>query len=528
MRCGIACRNHSCHWLCRGFLFCLRHEPQTVRHSLIVLGLLLSGISLPRAVAGEPSPPPPRRPNILLAIADDWGFGHAGAYGCKWVRTPAFDRVAREGILFRNCFTSNPKCSPSRASLLTGRNTWQLEEASCHFGSFAAHWPVYPDLLERAGYRVGFTGKGWGPGDWQSGGRKQNPAGPGFGRQRSSKTARGVSTNDYAANFADFLRGRAPGQSFCFWSGCEEPHRPYDEGAGVRAGRRLSEIELPSYYPDSPVVRSDLLDYALEVESFDRQLGRMLAELERTGELDNTIVVVTSDNGLPFPRAKGQIYDAGFHLPLAIRWGRRVAGGRTVDDFVNFRDLAPTFLILAGVAVPKTMTGRDIVDVLESRAAGWVDRTRNRMLVGKEKDDLGRPSDLGYPVRGLRTPDYLYVRNFAPDRWPVCNPETGYSNCDNSPTKTLMLSAFDERYRLSFGRRPAEELYRLADDRECARNLAADPQMAAIKEQLAEEMTQALRREGDPRILGNGAIFDTYRYTGRRDHAYDRWLKFRQ
>src|ERR1700722_7250572 len=120
------------------------------------------------------------RPNILFLIADDWGWNHAGVSGCKWVKTPTFDRIAREGALFRNAFTSNPKCSPSRATILTGRNTWQLEDACCHYGRFSAKYAVYPDLLAEAGYHVGCTGKGWAPGDWKSGGFHHNPAGPEF------------------------------------------------------------------------------------------------------------------------------------------------------------------------------------------------------------------------------------------------------------------------------------------------------------------------------------------------------------
>src|SRR5688500_4452495 len=120
------------------------------------------------------------KPNILIAIADDWSWPHAGAYGCKFVKTPAFDRVAKEGVLFRNAFTASPGCSPSRAALLTGRHTWQLEQAGTHASSFPKKFQVYPDLLEAAGYHVGHTGKAWGPGNFKEGGRTRNPAGPAY------------------------------------------------------------------------------------------------------------------------------------------------------------------------------------------------------------------------------------------------------------------------------------------------------------------------------------------------------------
>jgi arylsulfatase A-like enzyme len=466
-----------------------------------------------------------KRPNILIAIADDWSHGHAGAYGCRWVKTPAFDRVAREGVLFANAFTNNPKCSPCRASLLTGRNSWQLDEACNHFGVFPARWPVYPDLLAKAGYHVGFTGKGWGPGDFRAGGFPRNPAGIEYNRRTITPPHRGVSGLDYAANFADFLAARGPGQPFCFWFGGQEPHRDYEEGAGRRAGKDPRDVTLPAYYPDSPVVRSDLLDYAVEVEWFDAQLGRILARLEEAGALDDTLVLVTSDHGMPFPRVKGQIYEHGIHLPLAVRWGAGAGKGRVVEELVTVSDFAPTFLEAAGVPVPESMSGRSLLAALTGVRSGRVGPAREWVLVGKERHDLGRPDDQGYPVRGVRTAEYLYILNYEPDRWPVGNPETGYRNCDDGPTKTLLTSRFDGYYRLCFGKRPREELYRVREDPDCVRNLAGEPVLRPVKQRLREEMEAALRREGDPRALGRGAVFDTYEYVGPRTHSYDAWLR---
>jgi len=484
--------------------------------ALALLPFLLAG---PARAADLP------RPNVLFAIADDWGHGHAGAYGCNWVKTPAFDRVARDGVLFHNCFTNNPKCSPCRASILTGRNSWQLEEACCHNGIFPAKWAVYPDLLEKAGYHVGYTGKGWGPGDFKAGGFTRNPAGPEYNQFKAKQAVKGISPVDYARNFEEFLTRRKSGQPFCFWYGGHEPHRVYEPGSGVRAGKKLADVVLPAYYPDSPVIRSDFLDYALEVEWFDSHLGKILKSLEEAKELDNTLVVVTSDHGCPFPRVKGQIYEHGFHIPLAIRWGQQVKAGRTVNDFVNVRDFAPTILEVTGVPAPMSVTGKSFVDVLRSPASGWVDKSRNRMVIGKERHDLGRPNDWGYPVRAIRTPEYLYVRNYEPDRWPVGNPETGYRNCDDGPTKEHILTSFDRFYKLCFGKRPGEELYRVDKDPDCVNNLAADPTSGKVMAELRKEMEASLRKDQDPRDLGNGAVFEAYKYVGGRKHAYDTWLK---
>ena len=467
-----------------------------------------------------------KRPNILFVIGDDWGRGHAGAYGCNWIKTPAFDRVAREGALFTNCFTSNPKCSPSRATILTGRNSWQLKEAINHFSIMPNEFAVYPTLLEKAGYHVGLTGKGWGPGDFRSTGFTHNPAGHEYQSRKLKPPYKGIGNNDYSGNFEDFLAKRPSKElPFCFWLGFQEPHRFYEEGSGERAGRNSAEVTLPKYYPDNATIRSDMMDYALEVEWLDRHLGLVLKKLEESGELDNTLLVVTSDHGMPFPRVKGQIYEDGFHIPMAIRWAGHVKPGRKVDDFINFRDLAPTFLEAAGLRPAATMTGKSFLDVLKSPSSGLVDASRNTMLVGKERHDLGRPYDQGYPVRGIRTPEFFYKRNYEPDRWPAGNPETGYRNCDDGPTKQFLLRGFDKYYRMSFGKRPPEELYDMKGDPECINNLAADPRHAQTKRQLRDRMEDMLRKEGDPRMLGQAHFFDTVEYTGPKAHSYDNWLK---
>jgi arylsulfatase A-like enzyme len=465
-----------------------------------------------------------KRPNILFAIADDWNSGHAGAYGCRWINTPAFDRIAASGALFANAFTSNPKCSPCRASILTGRNSWQCKEAVNHYSIFPHDLVVYPDVLAKAGYLTGCTGKGWGPGDYKSTGWPHNPAGKEWNTIKCSVPASGISSVDYAENFKAFFAAKPKDQPFCFWLGGHEPHRPYEPGSGVRAGKKLENVQIPPFLPDNQIVRSDLLDYALEVEWFDRHIGRVLDHLEKARELDNTLVVMTSDHGMPFPRVKGQIFEDGFHVPLAIAWGKRIAAGGSIDAFVNVRDFAPTFLEAAGLSPTGTMTGSSLLTLLTSRERR-ADSQREVMLIGKERHDIGRPNDAGYPVRAIRTPEFLYVYNFAPDRWPAGNPETGYTNVDDGPTKQFMLSRFDNLFELSFGKRPLEELYKIGSDPHNMNNLASQPQYAETKRKLRERMEELLKSEGDPRMIGNAGFFDTIEYTGPKNHSYSEWLK---
>ena len=204
--------------------------------------------------------------------------------------------------------------------------------------------------------------------------------------QRFVKPSWGASAKKKCQSaFRTFLAARRPGQPFCFWYGSREPHRGYRSGSGLKAGKTLESVEVPKFLPDHKSIRSDFLDYAVEIEQFDTQLGQMLQILEKNGELDNTIVVVTSDNGMPWSRAKANVYEYGVHMPLAIRWGAQVPPKRSVTDLVSLIDLAPSFLEAAGLPVAKGMSGRSLLNVLKSKQSGLVDASRSSVVVGQER-----------------------------------------------------------------------------------------------------------------------------------------------
>ena len=476
-------------------------------------------------------------PNILFAISDDQSFPHAGAYGCAWVQTPAFDRVAAEGLLFTRAYTPNAKCSPSRACILTGRNSWQLEEAANHVPNFPAKFQTYVEALAANGYQVGFTGKGWAPGNpGEINGQRRQLTGAPYHDLKTEPPAGAMSDNDYAGNFDAFLKARPKNKPFCFWYGAIEPHRRYEYGAGIaKGGKNLTDIDrVPAFWPDTDSVRTDMLDYAFEIEYFDRHLGRMLQLLEAAGELDNTLIVVTADNGMPFPRIKGQEYEPSNHLPLAIMWKNGIQKpGRVIDDYVSFIDYAPTFLEAAGVNLSQTtmqtIQGRSLLDIFRSDRAGQVNPERDHVLIGKERHDIGRPNDWGYPIRGIVKDNFIYLQNFATDRWPSGHPTTGYLNVDGSPTKTICLNARHQPgreifWQLSFGKRPEEEFYRLDLDPDCMNNLADNPEFQTLMVDLKTQLKQELMAQEDPRILGNGDVFDAYQYSeAERRNFYDRF-----
>jgi N-sulfoglucosamine sulfohydrolase len=459
------------------------------------------------------------RPNILFCLADDWSWLHAGIAGDKVVKTPTFDRVAREGVLFENAFVSAPSCTPSRGAMLTGQWHWRLEEGGNLWSTLPAKFDIYPDMLEQAGYYIGYTRKGWGPGRNQPGGRKRNPAGPRF------------------KNFEQFLKARPQGKPFYFWFGSTDPHRGYKWQSGVKSGMKLEDVEVPSCMPDSEEVRTDICDYYWEVQRFDREVGELLKILENNGELDSTLVVISGDNGMPFPRCKSNLYDLGTNVPLAVRWPARVKGGRIIEDFISLADLAPTFLEAAGLKPTAQMTAKSFLNVLTSGKSGRVDPERDHVLTGKERhvpcQEIGMA---GFPMRAIRTHDFLYIRNFKPDRWPAGAPKGyaqsvdivvsrprgthyGYADVDASPTKSYMLKYRDNPkikslFELAFGKRPTEELYDLQKDPAQLNNVAALPEYAKVKNKLAVALMAELKATKDPRVLDKGDIFDTYPYYG--------------
>jgi uncharacterized sulfatase len=442
------------------------------------------------------------RPNILFALADDWAWPHAGVYGDRVVKTPTFDRVAREGILFSHVFCVAPSCTPSRAAILTGQFSHRLEESGNLWSILRQRYACYPDLLEEAGYHVGLTGKGWGPGSLEGSGRTRNPAGPAY------------------RDFEAFLKDLPPGKPFCFWFGSRDPHRPYVRGSGVRSGMKLADVFVPPYLPDTPEVRSDICDYYFAVERYDRDVGRILKLLEQRGQLDNTIVVMTGDNGWPFPRAKANLYDAGTRQPLAIRWPAKIKAGRRSDAYLSFQDFAPTFLEAAGLKVPPAMTGQSFLDLLKGESTV----PRDRVLVERERHANVRKGDLGYPCRALRTRQYLYIRNFHPERWPAGDPEEwkavgSFGDIDGGPTKEVMLNRRSDdpvrRYfELACGKRPAEELYDVEKDAYQLTNVALRAEYADARKSLRERLDRWLQETGDPRAKGDDDRWDHYPYFG--------------
>lgn len=504
------------------------------------------------------------RPNVVFCFADDWGR-YASAYAPldakptanSVVKTPHIDSVAARGVLFRNAFVPAPSCTPCRSSLLSGRYFFNTGRGAILQG---AVWdesiPGFPLVLRDAGYRLGKTAKVWSPG---------TPADAPIGKQEFAYQKAGMGFNQFSAqatravkggkspaeakaallaqvegNFDAFLAAREPGKPFFFWYGPTNVHRKWVKGSGkalwgIDPGSLAGK--LPSFLPDVPEVREDFADYLGEAQAFDAQVGVILRRLKDAGELDRTLVVVSGDHGPPgFPGGKCNLYDFGTRVAL-VAAGPGVPGPRVVDDFVNLMDLAPTFLDAGGAKHPPGMNGRSLWPVLTSKQAGQVDPARTWVVTGRERHvGDARAGNLPYPQRALRTPDFLYVRNFAPDRYPLGDPKAvtadrapdaaalendtfvAFADMDASPTKAWLVAhradpKWTWHYDYAFGKRPAEELYDLRTDPDQVKNLAGDPAHAATRKKLADQLTKILTDAGDPRLVEKECRFERPPFT---------------
>ena len=504
-----------------------------------------------------------RRPNILFAISDDQSFAHTSFLGCKFVNTPAFDRVASEGIYFSNCYAGSPGCAPSRSAIVTGRYHWQNEQSGQHASSWLKKHVPFIDLLGRNGYVTGRTGKGVSPFRYARGAkdalwRKTDAGGIehsqiqyGKGGVEDERFATGISRTNYFENFKYFMEHQVAGKPFFFWYGAREPHRGYEKGSWKRRGMKLTDVEVPGFLPDNDEIRGDLLDYAVEIEWFDLHLQRMLSYLERTGELDNTIVIVTADNGMPFPRAKANGYDYGVHVPFAVRYPTKFPGARIVDDPISFSDIAPTVLEITQTSREGMLpiSGESILSLLTSKKAGVVETSRKHVFAGRERHSSSRYLNWGYPQRIMRSGDFLYILNLKPDRWPAGAPQRlvpgtsdelyplygidekgvhhsawAFTDIDACPTKSFIVENYQDPairpfFDLAHAKRPAVELFDVRKDADCLHNLAGKPAFARVERELRETLMAELRASKDPRVVGpDREVFDSYiRYSPMRE-----------
>jgi len=525
-----------------------------------VFALLFATLILTLSAAAQTEA---KRPNILFAISDDQSFAHTSFAGCMFVNTPAFDRIAEEGIYFSNCIAGSPGCAPSRSTIVTGRYHWQNEQSGQHASSWMKKYVPFIDQLEGSGYVTGRTGKGVSPfryagsekdSLWRktdAGGIEHSSIQYKKGDPGDERPAGGIATTNYYANFKYFMENVRQDKPFFFWYGAREPHRSFEQDSWKRSDKNQEDVKVPGFFPDHGIVRGDMLDYAIEIEWFDLHLQRMLEYLEEIGELENTIVIVTSDNGMAFPRAKANGYDYGIHVPLAVRFPKDFPGGRTIQQPVSFADIAPTILQITGAGSDKMLpiSGKSILKVLNSKEQEDFDPVEKYVFSGRERHSSSRYLNWGYPQRMIRNKDFLLIWNMKPDRWPAGAPQRivagtsdklwpvygideqgvhhsdwAFTDIDAAPTKSYIIENMEDKnvrpyFDWSVAKRPEFEFFYLKEDPYCLANLAGDNKYSDIEKEMKNELIAELKKSGDPRVVGpDTEIFDSYiRYSRMRE-----------
>jgi N-sulfoglucosamine sulfohydrolase len=447
--------------------------------------LLLLGIS-PLAFGQE------AKPNVLIIMADDCTHNDLPAYGGQNAQTPHIDRLAKEGLTFNRAYVSSAMCQPCRAELFTGQHpvkngsSWNHSASKPEATSIAQH-------LGRLGYRVGLSGK-----------VHVQPAKvfafesvAGFDPNCVRSPTRPHSTGP----IKEFME-RDPQQPFCLVVALVEPHVPWVMGDA--SAYPPEQLKLPPNLADTEVTREAFSRYLAEITYMDSQVGEILEALNASGQRKNTLVLFTSEQGAQFPGCKWTNWDTGLHTALIAHWPGRVPGGKRTEAIVQYADVAPTLIDLAG-GDPQghDYDGRSFLSVLTNP-----ELPHRRYAYGIHNNV---PEGPPYPIRSVTDGEYRYIRNLTPDEIYIEKHLMGLSGAgtlNNPYWGTWMFDTNNprtERLVKRYMKRPAEQLYHTASDRYEMKNLAGDPQHAEIQAELSRELDRWMKTQGDP-----GQPLDTY------------------
>lgn len=431
--------------------------------------VLLSLIASPFATADLA--PTRQKPNIILIIADDLGCEDSGPYGCKGVRTPNLDQMARDGMKFTQAFNTCSSCSPSRSSIITGRYPHNTGAEWLHM-PLPKEQVTFVEKLKEAGYWTAQSGK------WHLGPDIMDR----FDLVREDHLDKtGIKKDGSGCEMWELtLQERPKDKPFFLWLAAHDPHRPYSEGT-LAVPHRPEDTMVPPYLPDVPPTRKDLAMYYDEIGRLDSYVGKVIEELKKEGILDNTVVFFITDNGRPFPRCKTSVYDSGIKSPLLVQWPARIQAGSECGSLVSSVDLAPTILELTGLPAPPTFQGKSFARLLEDPAQ----TIRDRIFAEHNWHDYAAYE------RSVRTNRFKYIHNFWPDL------------PDTPPADAVVGLTFQEMRRLRdageltpeqmncfIKPRSEEELYDIVADPQELKNLAGNSEYATTLKELRGQLDE--------------------------------------
>ena len=433
-------------------------------------------------------------PNVLIIMADDCTFNDLPAYGGQNAKTPHIDKLAREGLLFRRAYLSEAMCQPCRAELFSGQYPTRNGCAWNHSASRNSVTSM-PHHLGPLGYRVGLAGKVH---------VKPKTVFPfeeidGF----DSNCVRNPTRPHQLSGISEFIR-RDQKKPFCLVVALVEPHVPWVMGDASQYPP--ATIKLPPNIADTPRTRQDFSAYLAEITYMDGQVGEILKVLEESGKANDTLVLFTSEQGSQFPGCKWTNWDTGIHTGLIARWPEKIEGGRTTDAVVQYADILPTLLTLAGGDCDeKPYDGRSFAGVLRG------EETSHRQYAYGLHNNI--PEGPRYPVRTVTDGEWRYIRNLLPEEIYIEKHLMGIKGTgalNNPYWATWVRDSWNNPHTYKvvrrYMRRPAEQLYHTAEDPYEMSNLAGIPEFSGIQKKLSMELDRWMKKQGDP-----GAAQDTQR-----------------
>ena len=457
-------------------------NPPLVSRITCLLALLL--------LCGVPSESLAEQPNVIVFIADDVSWNDYGCYGNGFARTPNIDRLAEDGIRFDQAFLTASSCSPSRASIITGRYPHNNGKAAELHLPIAANLPWFPELLREAGYYTALSGKNHMTVDSQLGIDTDTSRKKAFDLIDGGR----VSGNSGGhANWRKIANERPKDKPFFFWFAAYDAHRQWDadrqwDTAAYGPEHSPEQVVVPSFLVDDTETRRDLASYYNEVTRFDHFIGEVVEELKEQNVLDNTLILVLADNGRPFPRAKTRLHDSGMKTALVAHWPAGIQQAGATRSLVSVIDIAPTVLSAAGLKTPPSCQGVPMQPIFASQTAE----------VRKYAFSEHNWHDYEAHGRSVRDGQFLYIKNNRPyEMWqgPADSVRSPSHNSLREGNTAANLNLAQQDVFLK--PRPAEELYLVGDDSDQLTNLASDVRYADDLRRLRKLLVTWSKETGD-------------------------------
>ena len=445
-----------------------------------------------------------KKPNIVFFLADDVSQDDFGCYGHPVIKTPHIDSLAANGMRFDNAYLTTSSCSPSRCSIITGRYPHNTGAPELHV-RLPQQQVRFPELLREAGYYTVLSGKNHMFGN----------------KDRAFDRITGGGGPGKEEDWVGHVKDRPKDKPFFFWFASTDAHRAWS--ITKEAPKYDPEdVIIPSYLVDTPVTREDLTGYYHEVSRFDYYIGLVTSELKKQGVLENTMIVVSADNGRPFPRCKSRMYDSGIKTPWVVHFPEVIINPAVTQSLISVIDLSATCLELAGIKSPECVQGRSFLPILQKP------ETRIREVVFAEHNwHVYRNHE-----RMVRFGDYLYIKNNFPNQPNLC-----YESDDHYPAGEELWKAHaagktqPEQQQVFANPCPLEELFQVKEDPHQLNNIADDEKHIKALNQARALLAKWTEQTGDsipdnptpnrhdPPRIENGEILPPGKAGTRNPHA---------